>query len=62
MVGAGTFEQVRDTHDECFPHSPYSMFPEIEKEYLGKELPRRLAEWEKDRHHRGPEDGGPGLA
>ena len=42
-VSAGTFEQVRDIHDKCFPRSPYSMFSDIEKEYLGRELPRLLA-------------------
>ena len=61
-VSAGTFEQVRDIHDKWFPRSPYSMFSDIEKEYLGRELPRLLAEWEKERHHRGPEGGEPGLA
>ena len=45
-VGAGTFEQVRDIHDKCFPHSPYSMFSDIETEYLRREFPRYLAEWE----------------
>lgn len=48
-LGAGTFEQVRDIHDKCFPHSPYRMFPDIAKEYLGRELPRLLAEWERQR-------------
>lgn len=47
-VSAGTFEQVRDIHDECFPHSPFSMFPVIEKEYVTRELSRLLAEWSKD--------------
>jgi len=43
-VGASTFEQVMDIHDRCFPHSPYSEFPDIAKEYLGRELPGLLAE------------------
>ena len=43
-VGASTFEQVRDIHDRCFPHSPYSEFPDIAREYLGRELPGLLAE------------------
>ena len=43
-VGASTFEQVRAIHDRCFPHSPYSEFPDIAKEYLGRELPEVLAE------------------
>lgn len=45
-VSADTFEQVRDIHDKCFPHSPYSMFSDIEKEYLRREFPKYLAEWE----------------
>ena len=48
-VGAGTFEQIRDIHDKCFPRSPYGQFPDVEKEYLAKELPRRLAEWRAQR-------------
>ncbi|MDE0105555.1 MAG: hypothetical protein OXN89_24520 [Bryobacterales bacterium] len=48
-VGAATFGQVRDIHDKCFPRSPYSMFADIEKEYLAGELPRRLAEWRAQR-------------
>ena len=50
-VSASTFEQVREIHDECFPHSPYSMFSVIEKEYLTRELSKRLVEWGKDRNH-----------
>lgn len=42
-VGVSTFEQVRDIHDRCFPHSPYSEFPDVAKEYLGRELPGVLA-------------------
>ena len=38
------------------------MFSAIEKEYPGRELPKPLAESEKERHHRGLEGGEPGLA
>ena len=61
-VSVGTFEQVWDLHDKCFPQSPYSKFSDMEKEYFRRELPRLLAEWEKERHHRGPEGGEPGRA
>ena len=37
-LGATTFEQVRDIHDRFFPHSPYSEFPDVAKEYLGREI------------------------
>ena len=45
-VGAATFGQI---HDKCFPCSPYSMFADIEKEYLVVDVPRRLAEWRAQR-------------
>lgn len=54
-VGASTFEQVRDIHDRCFPHSPYSEFPDIAKEYLGRELPRLLAELGRNAQEAGSE-------
>lgn len=31
-AGASTFEQVRDIRDRCFPHAPYSEFPDVAKE------------------------------
>lgn len=43
-LGATTFEQVRDIHDRFFPHSPYSEFPDVAKEYLGREIRWLLAE------------------
>lgn len=41
-VGASTFEQMRDIHKGCFPHSPYSEFPRIAKEYLNTEISSQL--------------------
>lgn len=42
-VGARTFEQLREIHNTCFPHSPYSKFPDVAKEYLVREIPWLLA-------------------
>lgn len=43
-LGASTFEQVRGILGRFFPDSPYSEFPDVAKECLGREIRWLLAE------------------